>query len=271
MNSCRCGTTTRDDATLCDKHAGELTQALAEIPFLVQELEITMARAKSNSAPSGTSGGLHYDQKAGDALRVLRSCLVGWVRFCDEEHVRHQSPVDGLPADNLPAISRWLMWRVDGLTFHELGGDAWEEITDVCAEARRVAFRKALPRVYLGACTRIIDEVECGHAVYAAKDAETGKCVGTDCRMEYPVGDSQQRLEAALDSRLCTAAEIAKLSTYLGLSAGRERVRKQINAWHKHKRIVSHATTEGGDPMFLYGEVRVMLAAAFQDQERMGA
>lgn len=275
MNTlCPCGTPTRDDATLCDRHAGELTQALAEVPFLAQELETSMAREKSSAGVAGgATGGLHYDEQAGDALRALHACLVGWVRFCDAENIRHQSPRDELPADTLAALSRWLLWRVDGLTFHELGADAWEEITNACADARRVAFRKPLPRVYLGVCTRVIDSEECGHAVYAVKGTEVGRCVAPDCRMEYAVGESQQRLEAHLDSRLCTAAEIARLSTYLGLDAGRERVRKQINLWHKRGRIAAHSTTEAGDPRFQYGEVRVMLAATYQvaESERVGA
>lgn len=272
MNECRCGAATRDDAYLCDKHADELTQALAEVPFLDEQLEISRTRQKAaGGIIDAGEGGVPWDEAASTAQRALHSTLSTWVRFCDEERVRHQSPSIALPADNPAAMSRWLMWRVDALTLHELGPDAWEEITNAAAEARRIVFRKAQPKVYLGACTAVVGGEECGHAIYATKGAETGRCVAPDCRREYPVATSQEALLSELDGRLLTAADVATTATYMSLGVSRDRIRKQINLWHKRGRIVARSTDTQGRPMFNFGEVRKMLEEAYLSDERMGA
>lgn len=269
--TCRCGAPTRDEASLCDKHAGELTQALAETPFLVEQLEVsrTRQRASGGVANSGETG-LPWDEAASSAERALHSTLCTWVRFCDEEHVRHQSPKLDLPIDSSTAMSRWLLWRVDGLTFHELGPDAWEEITNATAEARRIVFRKPQPKVYLGACTTIVGGEECGHAIYATKGDEKGRCVAPDCRTEFPVAESQENLLKALDGRLLTAADVATTATYMALPVTRDRIRKQINTWHKRKRLTSRGVDEKGDPTFNFGEVRKLLEETYPTPELAG-
>ena len=60
-----------------------------------------------------------------------------------------------------------------------------------------------------------------------------------------------------------TAAEIARLATYLGLDVPRDRVRKQVLYWHRHKRIEQRSADAEGSPMFRYGEVRGMLYREF--------
>lgn len=272
--TCRCGKPTRDDAFVCDDCLSHFHQALGEVPFLDEQLDISITRqsAKGGHGDSGETG-LPWDDAASKAKRALHSTLATWVRFCDEEGVRHQSPSKTFPADNAKAMSRWLIWRIDGLGLHELGSDAADEITNAAAEARRIVFRKPAPKVYLGTCTAIVSAEECGHSVYAAKGGAEGHCTAPDCRAAYDVAGSQERLEALLDSRLCTAAEIAHLSTYLGLHVSRDRVRKQINLWHKRERIRSKGVADNGDPRFLYADVRVLLAATYQGDEsgRIGA
>ena len=274
MSECRCGKPTRDDAFVCETCMSELHQALGEVPFLDEQLDISNTRQRS-TAGHGDSGesGLPWDDAASVAKRALHATLATWVRFCDEDGIRHQSPSSGFPADNAKAMSRWLIWRIDGLGLHELGSDAFDEITNAAAEARRIVFRKPAPKVYLGTCTAIVNLEECGHSVYAVKGGLEGHCTAPDCRAAYDVRGSQERLEELLDSRLCTAAEIAHLSTYLGLHVSRERVRKQINLWHKRERVVSKGLAENGDPRFRYGDVRVLLAATYQqvEDERLGA
>ena len=59
--------------------------------------------------------------------------------------------------------------------------------------------------------------------------------------------------------KLCTAAEIAHLSTYLGLDISREQVRKRINQWHRRNQI----TRKGGvlnEPTFRFGDALALLA-----------
>lgn len=265
---CRCGTPTRDNASLCDPHASQLTQALAEVPFLAEQLEISRTRQRASGGTAGSGDNtVPWDEKASQAIQALHATLHTWVRFCDEEHIPHQSPNRDLPADDDKAMSRWLMWRVDGLTLHELGPDAWEEITNSTADARRVVFRKPKPKVYLGACTVTLNHVECGHAVYANQGDLNGRCVSPDCRTEYPVKESHARLLKALDDRLLTAADVATTATYMDLPVARDRIRKQINTWHKRGRLTTHGTDENNDPLFNFGTVRGLLEETYRTAE----
>jgi hypothetical protein len=69
--------------------------------------------------------------------------LVSWVRFCAEERVRNSSPHRGLPDDTLTEISKWLLWRVDGLALLDIGPEAVDEITAAVAACHRLIDRPA--------------------------------------------------------------------------------------------------------------------------------
>lgn len=272
--TCRCGNPTRDNATTCDTCCAKLTQALAEVPFLEEQANVTITRQRS-AAIEGSSRsaehGLPWHDKAAVALRNLRTTLVSWARMCHEEGVKRNGGNDGLPAENLPALSRYLLCRVDGLRFHDAGCDAVEEITNATGELRRLIFWKRKNRLYLGACEQTVTDDDgtiavesCPGDVYADEGSPTGTC--DDCGQGVTVVIRQSELNTRLDSRLCTPAEIATYAVYLGLQAKRESVRRKVNHWREHKRITQHGSTASGDPLFRYGEVRPLLYAHFAEK-----
>src|SRR5690606_38528960 len=133
-----------NNATICEHCADQLARALGSVDALAEELDTTIT--KQRAIPTeGTSRAatcscaiddpacphalIPWHDKAADAKRHLHGILVSWVRLCSEEGVRHQSRNNDLPADNLPSLSTWLLWRVDGLARHDAGHDAVNEIT----------------------------------------------------------------------------------------------------------------------------------------------
>ena len=261
-HECRCGRPTRDAAYVCETCGERLSRALGEIPWLADELETTITRQKG-AAYNGTSAKgaetpspVHWG--ASEARTHLRAVLVSWVLFCAAERVRNASPHRGLPDDDLPAISRWLMWRVDGLSLHDIGPEAVDEITDAVATCHRMVDRPA-DRQYLGRC-----DVCSEGRLYARPGGEWARCDTCEAKVEAEA--IRARLLDELDDRLCTAAEIAHLSTYLGLRADREQVRKRINQWHKRKRIESESMFD--EPAFRFGIVWRLLAQ--EDEVRAG-
>ena len=247
---CRCGRPLRDQAIVCDTCADSLARALGEVPWLAEELETTVSGQKGATydgyTPRGAETPSPVHWAASEARTHLRAVLVSWVRFCDAERVANSSPTPGLPTDDLPAISRWLLWRVDGLTRHELGMDAVDEITDAAAQCHRMVDRPA-DRQFLGACDMCPDG-----RLYARPGSAWARCVGCDAATDADA--VRARLLDELDDRLCTAAEIARLSTYLGLHDDREKVRNRINQWHKRGRITREAAFSE-DPVFRFGIV----------------
>ncbi|WP_310962132.1 hypothetical protein [Nocardioides terrisoli] len=271
--TCACGQPTRDDAYGCEDCADELARILGDVPWLAEQLDIAIAgqRAKRFGAEHGDDG-LPWNAAASTALAELRNELVGVVRICIEDHVRHQSPADGWPADTLPAISGWLLWRVDGLTRHETWTETLRNLRRIEGDTLRIIDNPPR-RLFLGWCTArsIVGEgpdvriESCPGAVYATEGALQGKC--RECKAPYPVKESREALERELDDRLCTAAEIAHLITYLGLQVSREQVRKRINLWDARKRITASGTDDAGQPTYRYGAVRPLLSVAFEKRE----
>lgn len=262
MNAeCRCGRPARDTAWACDNCGDELARALGEVPWLDDELETTITRQQGIDYRrlGGSKGGKRDNERplpgnwtASEARTHLRALLVLWTRLCHEEGVRSSDPSDGLPADNLSAISRWLLWRVDGLLLHEAGSDAVDEITSAVAHCHRL-IDKHPERQYLGPCAA------CGNGrLYARPNSAHAIC--DQCDTTLDAAAVRTRLLGELDDRLCTAAEIAQLSTYLGLKAGRDQVRTRINQWHKRGRISSESMFD--EPAFRFGTVYAMLVAS---------
>jgi len=267
---CRCGKPTRDEAWLCDDCEERFTATLADLGALDEEITTTITRqraAATSGGPRSTETSLPWHEAAGDARRALHGLLVSWVRLCDEEDVR--GPEIAFPADNIPSLASWLATRVHGLALRDIGPEAMDEITDAAAECHRIIFWKRRNRVYLGPCGVTEQEVDgetietepCPGEVYA----EEGKAVGACdlCGHEVTVVVKRDALEKDLDSRLYTAAEIARLSTYLGLDVPRDMVRKRVLYWHRHKLIEQRGIDDAGAPRFRYGEVRGRLYADF--------
>jgi hypothetical protein len=255
--TCKCGKPTRDDRYVCDACSDDLARALGDIAWLDEELETTITKRKGVDyrRVGGGSGGKREQPSppewtASNARTHLKGVLVAWVRFCADEDVRHSSPHLGLPVDELTAISRWLLWRVDGLSLHDIGAEAVDEITSAVAHCHRLIDRPA-DRQFLGRCEPC-EAVGHEGRLYARPGGSLARC--SVCGDTVDAERLREKLLHDLDDRLCTAAEIAHLSTYLGLQAGREQVRKRINQWHKRERITAeHAFAP--EPVFRFGIV----------------
>lgn len=272
-DGCRtCRKPTRDHAYLCDQCHNKLDQVLNEMTWRDEEIDISITRQKGVNLNSGGSRSaetpIPWHDKAAEARRHMHAILRLWVRYCTDENVRGRPGFT--PRDTLPSLARYLGPCTHGLTLLEIGPDAYEEITKAAAECDRIIFWKRRNRLYLGPCERTITDEEgtdagpCPGDVYADEDAAVGNC--DLCGDGVTVVVRQGELNDKLDSRLCTAAELATICVHLGLQAPRERVHKMVHYWHRHKRIVSHSTAPNGDPMFRYGEVRTMLYTEFADK-----
>lgn len=261
---CRCGRPTRDAAWMCEDCIHRFERTLADLGALDNELTVTITRQRTTGATETTRGAtndLPWHERASQAQRALHGLLVSWVRFCDEEGVR--GPHIREPADTIRSLAAWLTTRIRGLSLLDIGPEALDEITDAAAECHRIVFWKRRSRVYLGPCGIEHEDYDdpCPGEVYAEEGEPVGHC--DLCGQGATVVVKRSAMEADLDSRLYTAAEIARLATYLGLDAPREKVRQRVLYWHRHKLIEQRSTTDEGWPMFRYGEVRARLYADF--------
>lgn len=256
MTTCKCGKPTRDDAYVCDSCTEDLSRALGDVAWLDDELETTITKRKGIDyrRVGGGSGGKREQPSppewtAADARDHLKAVLVAWVLFCSEERVRNSSPHQAIPEDTLLAVSRWLMWRVDGLALHDIGADAVDEITSAVAHCHRLIDRPA-DRQYLGQCQTCAIVGDDGR-LYGRPGGALARC--NICGDTIDAEQLRTKLLAELDDRLCTAAEVAHLATYLGLPDDRERIRKRVERWGASDRHPLQRVSVNGADHYRFG------------------
>lgn len=249
MNECKCGRPTRDAAYVCDDCSDSLARALAEVPAVATEIQVSITRESATklegSSPS-TEKPLPYNEKAADSLRNLRAILVSWVRFCDEEDIRHQSPTTRLPKAEPAAMSRWLMWRIDGLSLHEIGAEAVDELTGAVTDCWHQIDRPA-ERQYVGPCG-------CGRDLYRKPGRPTVKCRW--CGVVTEADALLEKLRAHVMGRLVTAHEGSALLGRFGLSTQQG----TIDKWRERGRILEHSTDPKGRRLYLFDDLVAVAA-----------
>lgn len=254
-DQCRCGTPTRDNAHTCDECANNLTRALAETPWLIDQLEITLTKQKGvdYTAADGTKGGTKTrpapaNLGALEAAGQLRAALLTWTRHCHHQQTRNQSPTQGLPVLEPKPMSRWLMWRIDGLTLDPQGPQAVEDITRAVNKARRVVDRAPEQR-YAGPC-------ECGKDIYHRPGAVQASCRA--CGRAYDVGELYEWMRSQVRGRLVTAKEGAMLLSRFGVATKRD----TIDKWHQRGRVANRGADTAGRNLYLFDDLLDLATAA---------
>lgn len=104
-----CTRPTGDDAATCVSCAQKAAHALREVSgWLADDLVTVIAKQTTLTTTTGgkptkkAAQPLPYAPHASEALAVLRSTLVGWVRVLADHHHGH------LPANTVPAMAKWL-------------------------------------------------------------------------------------------------------------------------------------------------------------------
>ena len=241
--SCQCGKPTRDDAYVCEPCLDRLSRRLGEVPWLVAELDITLAKEHA-AGPAGASSAetpLPLNYGAFDANIKLRHEMVMAVRFCDEEQIRHQSPSDGYPTDTLEAMSAWLLWRVDGLGLSDMGPEVIKGLLDALIAAKRVIDRPE-ERQYAGPC-------ECGRDLYAKPGAKVTRCKA--CEKEYDVEEMRAWMRSGVAGMLVTAREGSTLLGRFDMPTAQ----KTIDKWHERSRILDHGSNPAGKRLYLIDDL----------------
>lgn len=131
--NCVCGRPA-PDAFLCKSCSMRLGRALGDLPALIADLDITLARQAVIGAHSPDGGKppkkdaqpLPFHKKAGDVRADLRHTLVTAVR-----HLTEARGITEGPEDNAPAMARWLLRYSDSIRLDPAGPDIATAIHDI--------------------------------------------------------------------------------------------------------------------------------------------
>lgn len=227
------------DAPVCPACGADTAAALAEVPALSGELDVTLARqAVLSDRTDGARAAetpLPYHPAASEALGELRATLVGWTRLLAEE-----SGLE-LPGDEVAAMSRWLFARSGRLRHHPAGGEAAGEITAAVGRARRVIDRPA-PSTHHGVCR------DCETALYGRTNAYAVVC--RNCGEVNDAAERRADMLTRLDNWLAPVPEIARLLAHLEVPVATS----TMYDYAAQRRILAKGHT-GQQPMYRIGDV----------------
>jgi hypothetical protein len=187
------------DGYVCSHCAHKLERALGDIPAVVHQLNLTLAkqtRYADRAERGGTDTPLPMDPQASAAASELRHHLCNWVGIIAETRglplpaaaIYHPGGEPGMDT-----LARWMLAHVDWLRHHEHGHVAVDELTGDMRTARHVidvpANRTTFP---VGPCPEQAHAVtEYGHAL------GLGHCPG-EVRAYIPnTEDQPARLECS--------------------------------------------------------------------------
>jgi hypothetical protein len=91
-----------------------------------------------------------------------------------------------------------------------------------------------------------------------------------DCTRRWLIADSREALRQALDDHLVTAAEAARLASYLGTDRTQEQLRKLVTKWADRGLIEVHGELHE-ERAYRFGDVAVRLAQTPRRERRMAA
>jgi hypothetical protein len=224
---------------LCGACQAELQRALDGVPALVADLHDTLSRQTSRTTGGGRASetALPYDVRASEAMWVLRSALVGWVR------VMQEARSEPWPRDSSASMAAWLSARLERLVRHPAAPEAHGEITTAVRAAQR-AVDRAPERLYAGPCP------ECETSLHVRPGATRTTC--RECGTGINVTERRQWMRDQCEDLLGTPSEVSAICAGLGVTVSPSTIRVWVSRKKLFPRRFVRPIKEGGKPRALY-------------------
>jgi hypothetical protein len=261
--------------SVCRACSAGLLRDLADVPSLDHHLELALTRQTRIDHPDAGRASdvldddlevgltvrrapLPYDERARQAITILRASLVGWFRMlavdeprlgpacgavCDHPSCTwiHRSSV---PPNTLTGLARWLIRQRAALFGHQALVEAIEDLAAAVRQARQ-ALDRPPATWYAGPCG--VDG--CGADLYVRHGARLTRC--RVCGASHSATARERWLLRQVADHLGTATEIAR-----ALNAFCPDLTPAMIRGYAHRgRIVSHGADDIGRPLYRVGDV----------------
>lgn len=241
---CACGQPV-PDATICRDCTGKLGRDLAAIPWLVEQLDLSLSRQTASERQDGGRSAetpMPYDLGASDALEMLGVVLRRWSR--------------ALGVDTRWGMSDALATHLDDLRQHADADRAVIDIGGAVAKARRTIDRRP-ERWFAGPCDgngytirgQGAPEQGCGEWLYARPEARDVKCKA--CTTVYDVEMRRAWMLEAAEDYLCTAKMLSRFVSRFGAPVKAN----TITQWRRRGRLEQRGVDQNRDPLYRIGDV----------------
>lgn len=240
-----------DGYFVCQSCATDMVNALIEMhDWMLDDLQSVVTRQTRYVLSGGGAHGkanempLMFDARASEVSDEITNEIGTSARLLAESNNWPEE------YNNIREAAMWLEKRPIAIRLHEGGGQIAGGVI-WCKDRIEAVLDRPAPRQFLGDCTHAVEGHPCPGAIYGRPANPFARC--DTCGETYDAAGLRKKLLAELDDRLASAGEIARLSTYLGLTDDREKVRKRINQWHKRGQVTEHKVD--GQTAFRFGEV----------------
>lgn len=262
-----CGQDMAARVYICKPCVGRLQRELADVPNLALHLEF----AATGQARLGSGGGgqvdeeespVPWNEKARDALQVLRSTLAAWVAVIRRAPVtiyagptcracKHRTCVamnlarDRVtnPGREIGDMARWLARQHAAIGAHPDAVAAVDELREAIRQGRRTIDRRP-DAIYAGPCN------QCERDLYARPGATLVRC--RPCQLDYVVEQRRKWMLDWVTDMLGTATWVSMVATALGYKVPASTVR----VWASRGRILIRGFEpsfhDDGDPVPMY-------------------
>lgn len=276
-NDCvRCGRPMPDQARVCSPEAQSLADDLLRAAGHAEDAEAVITRQAryGGGGRGGSDEPLPIDLTASTKLNAVKLAICGWAEIVIHETGRRPAwrPLAGplcpptgtrclhgscdgirrrMPPTDIARDAAWLARQTGWLRKHPAADEAFRELEAACHQLARLVDRPA-DRELVGMC-------DCGRTLYAPHGRTVVTCPAVTCRLHWNVAESRDILRRSLDGKLVTAAEAARLGSYLDTDRSQLQIRKLINAWSARGMVFAHGEIDG-EPTYRFGDVADRLA-----------
>ncbi|MGH4013158.1 MAG: helix-turn-helix domain-containing protein [Pseudonocardiaceae bacterium] len=240
-------------AYLCTHCGHTLEQALADVPALAADLDLTRSRqdrmrGHAIGTPGHSTAGPLWDERASRATRTLHTALAGEARQLATA-LNHPPP-----PGTIPALAAYLLASVPAIRHTDTAAATVDTLVRVVTAARRAVDRPP-DLVFGGPCDH------CGADLYTHGNADHFTC--PSCGTIYGFEQRRAWLLTATADSLLTATEASRaLSDLLGRSLSPNTIR----TWANTGRLTPHGR-HGDRPLYRVGDL-VALARTTPTRQR---
>jgi hypothetical protein len=271
------------DATICPSCTGQAATYLRRIPWLTEQLTITLtrqARLGDRNGPRSTETPVVFEQRASADLEGFHTYLTRWALAVAEHRgisidgntqtirLADGSAVTVPTAPTITELSRWLLRWNGAAAQHPDAGDYLDDLAAIVRGALHTIDRAPDLR-YVGPC----EDCQQDLYVHAERPPVTVYCPTEDCEAAYPMEERRAWLLEQTYGRLLTAQEMSR--AIAALIPGEPLTPNRISQWAARDKITKYLP-HPRDPhkrvRFLVEEViRLLHASMDAKQTRKGA